>query len=83
MFTNFSLYVTAGDGVNLIGRNWLSEVKLDWTILFNRCKEKLSHISKTDDISEKLKYLVNNYSKIFSTKLGTIKGEVNIEKINS
>ena len=83
MFTNFSLYVIAGDGVNLIGRNWLSEVKLDWTILFNRCKEKLSHISKTDDIREKLKYLVNNYSKIFSTKLGTIKGEVNIEKINS
>ena len=84
MFTNFSLYVIAGDGVNLIGRNWLSEVKLDWTILFNRCKEKLN-ISKTDTISEKLETLVKNYSEIFSSELGTIKGvkaKINI-KVNS
>ena len=41
MFTNFPLYVITGDGVNLLGRNCLSEIKLDWAILFNRCKEKL------------------------------------------
>ena len=41
MFTNFPLYVITGDGVNLLGRNCLSETKLDWAILFNRCKEKL------------------------------------------
>ena len=35
MFTNSPLYVIAGDGVNLLGRNWLSEVKFDWAILFN------------------------------------------------
>ena len=29
MFTNFLLYVIAGSGVNLLGCNWLSEVKLD------------------------------------------------------
>ena len=84
MFTNFPLYVLAGDGVNLLGRNWLSEVKLDWAILFNRCKEKLN-ISKTDTISEKLETLVKNYSEIFSSKLGTIKGvkaKINI-KANS
>ena len=46
MFTNFSLYVIAGNGVNLLARNWLSEVKLDWAILFNPCKEKLNNISK-------------------------------------
>ena len=85
MFTNFSLYIIAGDGVNLLGCNWLSEVKLDWAILFNRCKEKLNNISKTDDISEKLENLVKNYSEIFSSELGTIKGvnaKVNI-KANS
>ena len=32
MFTNFPLYVVAGDGVNLLGRTCLSEVKLDWAI---------------------------------------------------
>ena len=82
MFTNFPLYVIAGDGVNLLGRNWLSEVKLDWAILFNRCNEKLNNIPKTDDISEKLENLVKNYSEIFSSELGTIKGveaKINIE----
>ena len=82
MFTNFPLYVIAGDGVNLLGRNWLSEVKLDWAILFNRCNEKLNNIPKTDDISEKLENLVKNYSEIFSSELGTTKGvitKVNIE----
>ena len=65
MFTNFPLYVIAGDGVNLLGRNWLSEVKLDWAILLNRCKEKLNNISRTDDISEKLEIFVKNYREIF------------------
>ena len=32
MFTNFLLYVIGKDGVNLLGHNWLSEVKLDWVI---------------------------------------------------
>ena len=78
----FPLYVITGNGVNLLGRNWLSEVKLDWAILFNRCKEKLNNIFKTNEISEKLENLVKNYSEIFSTELGTIKGikaKVNIE----
>ena len=60
MFTNSPLYVITGDGVNLLGRNWLSEVKFDRTILFNRCKEKLNNISKADAISEKLETLVKN-----------------------
>ena len=60
MFTNSPLYVIAGDGLNLLGRNWLSEVKFDWAILFNRCEEKLNNISKADAISEKLETLVKN-----------------------
>ena len=72
MFFNFSLYVIAGDGVKLLSRNWISEVKLDWTILSNRCKEKLSNISKTDD-SKKLENLLKNYSEIFPSEIGTIK----------
>ena len=71
--------------MNLLGRNWLTEVKLDWAISFNRCKEKLNNISKTDAISEKLETLLKNYSEIFSSELGTIKcvkAKINI-KANS
>ena len=57
MFINFPSYVIARNGVNLLGRNWLSEVKPDWAILFNRCDEKLN-VSKTNGINEKLENLV-------------------------
>ena len=60
--------------MNRLGRNWLSEVKLDWTILFHRCKENLNNISKPNDITEKLENLVKNCSEIFVSELGTIKG---------
>ena len=68
--------------MNLLGRNWLSEVKLDGEILFNRYKEKLHNISKAKDINESLENLVKNYSEIYSSELGTAKGikaKVNIE----
>ena len=57
MFINFPSYVIARNGVNLLGRNWLSEAKLDWAILFNRCEEKLN-VSETNGINEKLVNLV-------------------------
>ena len=74
MFTNFHLYVIAGNSMNLLGCNWLSEVQLNWAILFNCCKEKLDNISKTNDIVEKLENLFKNYNEILSSELGTIKG---------
>ena len=52
MFPNLSLYIIGGSSANFLGRNWLSEVKLDWTILFAHCEEKLNDISKAKDISE-------------------------------
>ena len=57
MFINFPSYVIARNGVNLLGRNWLSEAKLDWAISFNRCEEKLN-VSETNGINEKLVNLV-------------------------
>ena len=52
-------------------------------MLFSRCKENLNNIFKTNDISKKQKNLVKNYTEIFSSVLGTVKGiktKVNIEK---
>ena len=71
MFTNFHLYLIAGNSMNLLGCNWLSEVQLNWVILFNCCKD---NISKTNDIVEKLGNLVKNYNEILSSELGTMKG---------
>ena len=63
MFTNFPLYIIAGDNVNLLCRNWLSvsEVNIDWAILFNCCKGKLNNISKTNYTIKKVKNFVKNY----------------------
>ena len=56
--------------------DWLIDWLIDW---FNRCKEQLNNISKTNDIREKLENLVKSYSEIFWSELGTIKDIENIE----
>ena len=33
------LVVVAGDGPNLLGRNWLSVIQLDWSQIFNVCQQ--------------------------------------------
>ena len=65
----FPLYAIAGDGVNLLGRNWLSEVKLDWAILFHRCKEELNNAVKPLNsghvqVLNNCPLLVGNFKKI-------------------
>ena len=50
--------------MNLLGRNWLSKVKLGWVTFFNRYKEKLNNTFKTYDISAKLVNLVQNYNEL-------------------
>ena len=82
VFTNFPLYIVAGNGVNLLGRTWLSEIKLDWTSLFNVHKEQVNNVNQSESISGQLEHLVKNYSQIFSDKLGLMKGfkvKINVE----
>ena len=82
VFTNFPLYIVPGNGVNLLGRTWLSEIKLDWTSLFNVHKEQVNNVNKSESISGQLEHLVKNYSEIFSDNLGLMKGfkvKINVE----
>ena len=82
VFTNLPLYIVSGNGVNLLGRTWLSEIKLDWTSLFNVHKEQVNNANKSDSISRQLEHLVKNYSEIFSENLGLMKGfkvKINVE----
>ena len=65
VFTNFRLYIVSGNGVNLLGRTWLSEIKLDWTSLFNVHKEQVNNVNKSESISGQLEHLAKNYSEIF------------------
>ena len=76
MLTNFSLYVIAGNGVKPLGCNWLSEVKLDRTIISNRYKEKLNNISRTNDNSEKVVNLVKNYGESKSESVSNERGSL-------
>ena len=56
------LLVVAGDnGPSLLGRNWLSSLRLDWSSILNIRETKLSHLLQT-------------HSKVFSKDLGTLKG---------
>ena len=60
VFTNFPLYIVPGNGVNLLGRTWLSEIKLDWTSLLNVHKEQVNNVNKSESISGQLEHLVKN-----------------------
>ena len=75
-------FLVSGNGVNLLGRTWLSEIKLDWTSLFKVYKEQVNNVNKSESISGKLELLVKNYSEIFSDNLELMKGfkvKINVE----
>ena len=56
--------VTAGDGPALMGRNWLSVLRLDWKQIKQISLEPCDQVEK----------LVSKYASLFEGDLGTIKG---------
>ena len=56
------LVVVDGDGPPLLGRNWLEQLKLNWSSIF--------HVSKADTLSD----VLNRHKNVFNKGLGTIKG---------
>ena len=56
--------VTAGDGPALMGRNWLSVLRLDWKQIKQISLEPYDQVEK----------LVSKYASLFDGDLGTIKG---------
>ena len=64
-----------GDGVNLIGRNWLYTIRLNWTKLLDNLKHE--HVYKTRSDKEgstrqRLNELLSKYAGLFDNELGKI-----------
>ena len=58
------LVVVAGDGPNLLGRNWLSVIQLDWSQIFKVCQQN----------DKPLVQVLDKYSDVFRDELGTMSG---------
>ena len=74
-YPELKLLVIAGNGINLLGRNWLHVIKLNWSSIFHRhssCNNNISGVV-TGEMSDGLKKLVNKHQAIFTDELGTIK----------
>ncbi len=56
------LIVVDGVGSPLLGRNWLEQLKLNWSSIF--------HVSKAETLSD----VLNRHKNVFDKGLGTIKG---------
>ena len=65
------LIVVKGGGVNLLGRNWLNQVRIDWKSVIQRSVNKVT-VDKS--ISSKLKTVLEKYASIFENRIGKIKG---------
>ena len=60
--TNLPLIITRGRGSTLFGRNWLQHIRLNWP--------SINTIHSDDQVGK----LVDKYSNLFSSRLGTIQG---------
>ena len=65
------LTFVAGAGPSLLGRNWLTEICLDWNKIFR------IHVTETtvsSEVTQKLHAVIQNHSDLFKDELRTIKG---------
>ena len=65
------LTVVAGAGPSLLGRNWLTEIHLEWDKIF--CIH-VTETSVSSEVTQRLHVVIQNHSDLFKDKLRTIKG---------
>ena len=63
---NLPIVILKGEGVALMGRDWLSQPKLDW--------HHVSNIQQASQPKPRLDDIVQQFPKLFHCQLGTIKG---------
>jgi predicted aspartyl protease len=61
--------VIQGKGPNLIGRNWLQKIKLNWRNIF-----QLEEANTTNTTTQRVEELVQKYEQVFQEVLGTFTG---------
>ena len=76
IYNRLPLYVIKGSGVNLLGRNWMALMRLNWENIFEQLQEHNTYKEKVNcvNIQKELETVTNKYPNVFSEKLGTIKG---------
>jgi len=70
---NLNLLVIAGKGPSLLGRNWLSQIKLDWS--------QLNHLH-TSAISASCQQILDQHKAVFEEGLGKVGGTTAKFQIN-
>ena len=58
-----SLLVVSGDGPSLLGRDWLTQLQLDWTAIHQLCSP------------DKVQGVLDRHSEVFKDELGTLQGK--------
>ena len=76
IYDRLPLYVIKGSGVNLLGRNWMILMRLNWENTFEQLQEHNPYKEKVNcvNIQKELETVTNKYPNVSSEKLGTIKG---------
>jgi len=62
---SLTAHVVSGQAPNLLGRDWLQQLKLNW--------QNVEHVQQVTDYS-RLHSMLNKYSSVFKKELGTMKG---------
>ena len=69
--TTLPLLVVEGSGPSLFGRDWLTQVKLDWKKV---CSTRVSDSDLSQTVRSKLHTTIRSHPNAFQPGLGTIKG---------
>ena len=73
IYSEMKLYVIRGGDANLLGRNWLSVIKLNWNNIFYSIHQNIISRQTSKQINEGLKKLMKEHSAMLADKSGTIK----------
>ncbi len=71
-YSNLELVVVHGEGTCLLGRDWLSKTRLNWT--------RISMVVTDENTPQKrLDALLQQYQEVFADALGTIKATLHLK----
>ena len=65
---NLSALIVAGNGPNLLGRDWFEQIRLDWSTIFHM------HMASEINPQSALQSVLAKYPDVFMEGLGTLKG---------
>ena len=72
IYNRLPLYVIMGSGVNLLGRNWMALMRINWENIFEQLREHITYKEKMNcvNIQKELETVANKYPNVFFRKIG-------------